>query len=179
MSSGESKGNKRQVRKIRSGRPGPSRTDGENTETAVTDEYQGLHRQTGVRPQLFTFRAIGRVESAKGGDIPTDTIQDASLIVLLPELAGGLDGIVPGDRLMVIFVFDRAEKFELHQHPRGDPHRARRGVFDLRSPRRPNPIGVTRVDVLEIVDNVVRVRGLDAWPGTPVLDLKPEVKKEK
>ena len=73
---------------------------------------------------------------------------------------------------MVVFVFDRAGDFELRQHPRGDRRRALRGVFALHSPRRPNPIGVTIVDVVEIVENVVRVRGLDAWPDTPILDLK-------
>ena len=49
----------------------------------------------------------------------------------------------------------------------------RRGVFALRSPNRPNPIGVTVVDLIGIEDNVLRVRGLDAINGTPVLDLKP------
>jgi tRNA (Thr-GGU) A37 N-methylase len=49
----------------------------------------------------------------------------------------------------------------------------RKGVFGLRSPRRPNPIGVTVVDLLSVEGNVLRVRGLDAINGTPVLDLKP------
>jgi tRNA (Thr-GGU) A37 N-methylase len=48
-----------------------------------------------------------------------------------------------------------------------------RGVFALRSPRRPNPIGVTIVELLSIENNMLRVRGLDAINGTPVLDLKP------
>ena len=57
--------------------------------------------------------------------------------------------------------------------PGGDITRKKRGVFALRSPRRPNPIGVTEVDPLGIQDNVLTVRGLDAVDGTPVLDLKP------
>jgi len=80
---------------------------------------------------------------------------------------------------MVVFVFDRAGECELRQHPKGDRNRALRGVFALRSPRRPNPIGVTVVEVLDIAGNVVRVRGIDAWPGTPILDLKPVIKEER
>ena len=74
---------------------------------------------------------------------------------------------------MVVFHFHRSRGYELLQHPRGDPSRPRRGVFALRSPRRPNPIGLTVVDLLAIEGNVLRVRGLDAFAGTPVLDLKP------
>ena len=160
-------------------RPGLSRAAGEEAEAAAIDRGQGIPRPTRVSPQSFTFTAIGHVEPVIGADVSTDSIQDESLVVLQPELAGGLDGIAPGDRLMVIFVFERSREYELRQHPRGDRRRARRGVFSLRSPRRPTPIGVTIVEVLEIADSVVRVRGLDAWPGTPILDLKPEVKEER
>jgi tRNA-Thr(GGU) m(6)t(6)A37 methyltransferase TsaA len=72
-----------------------------------------------------------------------------------------------------VFYFHHAQGFDLLQHPRRDTARPRRGVFALRSPRRPNPIGVTVVDLLSVEGNVLRVRGLDAIDGTPVLDLKP------
>jgi tRNA-Thr(GGU) m(6)t(6)A37 methyltransferase TsaA len=61
----------------------------------------------------------------------------------------------------------------LLQHPRGDQGQPQRGVFALRSPHRPNPIGVTIVNLLAVERNVLRVSGLDAINGTPVLDLKP------
>ena len=125
-------------------------------------------------PPLFTFRSIGRVETVDGDGLPEDSVSKESLVVLWPGLAGGLDGFSPGDRMAVIFVFDRASGHELYQHPRGDPSRPRRGVFCLRSPHRPNPIGITTVRIQEISENVVKVSGLDAWPGTPILDLKPE-----
>jgi tRNA (Thr-GGU) A37 N-methylase len=70
------------------------------------------------------------------------------------------------------FYFHRSAGYELSQHPRGDRTRPKRGVFTLRSPRRPNPIGVTVVDLLGVEGNVLRVRGLDACNGTPILDLK-------
>ena len=177
MPAGKSNKTNRQSSKTRPGRPGPPRTVGEAAETAVIDESHDVPRPTRVRPHAFTFSSIGHVETANGADVHTDSIQEESLIVLQPELAGALDGFAPGDRLVVLFVFDRTREYKLRQHPRGDRRLARRGVFALRSPRRPNPIGVTTVEVLSIVDSVMRVRGLDAWPGTPILDLKPEVKE--
>jgi tRNA-Thr(GGU) m(6)t(6)A37 methyltransferase TsaA len=75
--------------------------------------------------------------------------------------------------LLVVFVFHRAEGYNLLQHPRGDRGRPQRGVFALRSPNRPNPIGITEVELLAIEGNILTVRGLDALDGTPVLDLKP------
>ncbi len=135
-------------------------------------------KAAGARRQFFTFRAIGSVQSTVSSNDPAETIPEESTLVLRPELSGGLEGVEPGDRLIVVFVFDRAGDFELRQHPRGDRRRALRGVFALHSPRRPNPIGVTVVDVVEIVENVVRVRGLDAWPDTPILDLKRVPREE-
>ena len=79
----------------------------------------------------------------------------------------------PGQQVMVLFYFHRSDGYDLLQHPRGDRSRPTRGVFTLRSPRRPNPIGVTIVDIVAVEGNVLRVRGLDALNGTPVLDLKP------
>jgi len=95
-----------------------------------------------------------------------------SRIVLNLDLAAGLQGLEPGQQVMVIFYFHRSHDFELLQHPRGDHTRPRRGVFSLHSPRRPNPIGVTVVELLSVDKNVLTVRGLDAFNGTPVLDLK-------
>ena len=179
MPAGNSKKINRQGPDTDHGPPDLPRASGQELESSVTDDCQGVPRPSSVRSQAFTFNAVGQVESVSGGDDPHDTSQEKSLIVLRPELADGLDGIVPGDRLVVIFVFDRASGYDLRQHPRGNRHRALRGVFALRSPRRPNPIGVTGVEVMSIFDNVLAVRGLDAWPGTPILDLKPEVKEER
>jgi tRNA (adenine37-N6)-methyltransferase len=94
-------------------------------------------------------------------------------IILDPSLIEGVKGLEPGQEIMVIFYFHRSEGFDLLQHPRGDQSQPTRGVFALRSPRRPNPIGVTVAELVSIEGNVLRVRGLDAINGTPVLDLKP------
>ena len=96
-----------------------------------------------------------------------------SQIILDSTLTRGLQGLEPGQSLMVLFHLNRVRDFELLQHPKGDQERPKRGVFSLRSPRRPNPIGVTVVELISIDENLLIVRGLDAFDGTPVLDLKP------
>jgi tRNA-Thr(GGU) m(6)t(6)A37 methyltransferase TsaA len=116
---------------------------------------------------------IGRVENAFAEPTDPETLRAAtSRIVLDPEMVDGLEGIEAGCRVLVVFWFHRSRGWELLQHPRGDASRPRRGVFALHSPHRPNPIGVTVVDVLAVRGNVLDVKGLDAIDGTPVLDLK-------
>ena len=85
----------------------------------------------------------------------------------------GLEGIEPGDELVVLTWFDRASRDVLRLHPRGDPSRALEGVFNTRSPDRPNPIGLHRVQVVSIEGPRVRVRPLEALDGTPIVDVKP------
>ncbi len=135
-----------------------------------------LERALKKRPEVETihFQVIGYVENVFPEPVKPDTLRASpSRIVLAPELCEGLTGLEPGMTLLIVFVFHRAEGYELLQHPRGDRSRPKRGVFALRSPNRPNPIGVTEVELLAIEENVLTVRGLDAIHGTPVLDLKP------
>jgi tRNA-Thr(GGU) m(6)t(6)A37 methyltransferase TsaA len=94
-------------------------------------------------------------------------------LVLRPEVAEGLDGIRPGDELIVLTWLDRARRDVLRVHPRGDLTRPPQGVFNTRSPDRPNPIGLHTVEVVAIDGPRVRVRNLEALDGTPLLDLKP------
>ena len=94
-------------------------------------------------------------------------------LVLRADVAAGLDGIEPGDEMIVLTWLDRARRDVLRVHPRGDPNRPEQGVFNTRSPDRPNPIGLHRVEVVTIDDARVRVRSLEALDGTPVLDVKP------
>jgi tRNA (adenine37-N6)-methyltransferase len=125
--------------------------------------------------QTFRLISIGYVENEFEKPDEPDLIRSAeSRIVLQPSLVDGLMGLEPGQQIMVIYYFHRSpDGFNLLQHPRGDRSQPVRGVFTLRSPRRPNPIGVTVVDLVSIEGNVLRVQGLDAINGTPVLDMKP------
>jgi tRNA (adenine37-N6)-methyltransferase len=90
---------------------------------------------------------------------------------ILPAFEAGLQDIEGFSHLFVIWIFDRAEGYELVGTPPSDdrPH----GVFATRSPRRPNPIGLTVVELLGREDSRLRVRGLDMLDATPILDLKP------
>lgn len=92
-------------------------------------------------------------------------------IELRPELEEGLADIEGFSHLFVIWVFDRAGGSELTAYPPSDdrPH----GVFATRSPQRPNPIGLTVVELLGRTGPTLRVRGIDMLDGTPVLDIKP------
>jgi len=94
-----------------------------------------------------------------------------------PELADGLQGLSGFSHILVVFFLDRAQGFDpakqLLRNPRGMEHLAAVGVFAQRTKFRPNPIGVTAVKLLGVEGNVVRVSGLDALNGTPVLDIKP------
>lgn len=84
-----------------------------------------------------------------------------------------LDGVTPGDEMIVITWLDRARRDVLRVHPRGDLARPEQGVFNTRSPDRPNPIGLHRVKVIAVEGARLRVSNVEAVDGTPVLDLKP------
>ena len=99
------------------------------------------------------------------------THEAEGVLELLPELETGLTDIEGFSHLYVIWVFDRAEGYDLLATPPTDsrPH----GVFATRSPRRPNPIGLTVVRLLRRDGPRLHVRGLDMLNGTPILDIKP------
>jgi tRNA-Thr(GGU) m(6)t(6)A37 methyltransferase TsaA len=90
---------------------------------------------------------------------------------LRADLADGLTDIEGFSHLFVIWVFDRAEGYDLVAHPPTDDRA--HGVFATRSPRRPNPIGLTVVELLGREAATLRVRGVDMLDGTPILDIKP------
>ena len=93
------------------------------------------------------------------------------ILEVLPEFEAGLTDIEGFSHLYVIWVFDRAKGFELIGTPPADnrPH----GVFATRSPKRPNPIGLTVVQIVRRDGRSLHVRGIDMLDGTPILDIKP------
>lgn len=93
------------------------------------------------------------------------------VIEIRPDLEAGLTDVEGFSHLYLIWVFDRASGCELIGAPPFDarPH----GVFATRSPRRPNPIGLTVVELLGREGRELRVRGVDMLDGTPLLDIKP------
>jgi len=91
-----------------------------------------------------------------------------------PAFADALDGIAAGSEILVLTWLHQGRRDVLKVNPRGDLARPPRGVFSTRSPDRPNPIGLHRVEVMEIGGPTrLRVRPLEAMDGTPVIDIKP------
>ena len=127
--------------------------------------------------ETFELRAIGRVRSPltdpasapKQGD---EGAPDA-WIDFEPEMLEAMESIRVGDEMLVLTWLDRADRDVLVVHPRGDASRPPEGVFTTRSPHRPNPIGLHRVEVAEVEGSRLRVRNLEALDGTPVVDVKP------
>lgn len=100
-----------------------------------------------------------------------------SEIHIEPQFAAGLQGLAGFSHVVVVFYLHQATGFDparqLLRRPRGMETMHEVGVFAQRTKYRPNPIGVSSVELKAIQDNVLVVRGLDALDGTPVLDLKP------
>jgi tRNA-Thr(GGU) m(6)t(6)A37 methyltransferase TsaA len=92
---------------------------------------------------------------------------------LNPEATPGLLSIEAGDNLFLLTWLHLADRNTLQVHPRDEVDRPLAGVFSTRSSDRPNPIGMHRVTVLEVVGNRLRVAPLEAIDGTPIVDIKP------
>jgi tRNA-Thr(GGU) m(6)t(6)A37 methyltransferase TsaA len=126
---------------------------------------------------VIALRAVGVVESALI-DLAAAPMQghegapDAWL-VFDEAVLDALDGLRPGDRVLVLTWLHRARRDVLRVHPRDDRSRPEQGVFSTRSSARPNPIGLHEVEVLAVDGARVHVRPLEAVDGTPVLDVKP------
>ena len=130
----------------------------------------------------FEVRAVGRVESPLTGmdSAPRQGDEGApeAWIEFEPEVLNAVEGVQPGDRIVILTWLDRADRNVLTVHPRGDISRPAAGVFATRSPHRPNPIGLHTVQVLEMEGPRMRVSGLEALDGTPVIDVKPVLEAE-
>jgi tRNA-Thr(GGU) m(6)t(6)A37 methyltransferase TsaA len=103
-----------------------------------------------------------------------------SKIMIDRKFASGLKGLEGFSHLYVLFLLHEAPRWKgnLMVHPRGRRDINKTGVFATRSPHRPNPIALTLVKLLSKRGRVLTVKGLDAYDGTPVLDLKPYDKRD-
>jgi len=142
----------------------------------MTDTTESVARKTEA---AYSVRAIGYVQSSYSN--PDDVVHahdrwtgDTSRIRLLPRHAGGLRGLEGYSHVIVLFWVHRARQWKM---PRGHHKPPHVKVFATRMPVRPNPIGLSVVELLEFSAETgeMVVRGLDAVDGTPVLDLKPYI----
>jgi tRNA-Thr(GGU) m(6)t(6)A37 methyltransferase TsaA len=123
-----------------------------------------------------TFRAIGTVKNEVKEPAHRGSEDRVSEIIIDPALSEALDDLEKFSHIIVLYWIHRSRKpAPMKVHPRGDPERAMMGVFATRSPSRPNPIGKATVKLQERQGNVLKVQGLDAIDGTPVLDIKPYI----
>lgn len=126
---------------------------------------------------MIEVKVIGRVESPladlESAPCQPDEGAPGAWLVFEPEVLEGLGSIRPGDEVLVLTWLHRARRDVLSVHPRGDASRAREGVFSTRSPDRPNPVGLHRVEITAIDGRRIRVRHLEVLDGTPIIDVKP------
>ena len=125
----------------------------------------------------YEVTPIGWVESAllERAQAPRQGDEGAppAWIVFEPGVAEAVRDLRAGDHVIVISWLDRARRDILTTHPRDDPGSPLLGVFSTRSPDRPNPIGLHRVQILAVEGLRIFVNDLEALDGTPILDVKP------
>lgn len=119
------------------------------------------------------FIGVIRTPFATRADCPRQGREDGPecRLVLNPEWVPALAGLEKVTRIEVLYWLDRSRRDLLTQAPHGRPRPT--GTFSLRSPVRPNPIGLSRVTLVRVEGGEVVVRGLDCIDGTPLLDIKP------
>jgi tRNA-Thr(GGU) m(6)t(6)A37 methyltransferase TsaA len=122
-------------------------------------------------PQPIGFVASPHKDTAAIPKGPGAKHEAEGVLKILPAFEQGLTDIEGYSHLFVLWAFDRSEGFDLLVTPPTDdrPH----GLFSTRSPRRPNPIGLTVVELLRREGSSLHVRGVDMLDGTPILDVKP------
>lgn len=125
--------------------------------------------------QVVLMKPVGYVKTEAAGDEVKDRTR-TSEIVIHPELVTALEGITSYSHVYVLFwmhEISEEKRMMLNVHPRGRMDMPLVGVFAVRTNLRPNPIGLTLVELVKVEGNVLTVRGLDAFNNTPVLDIKP------
>lgn len=118
---------------------------------------------------------IGRIHTPwnSRGDAPRNTMgtEEVCTIELDPQYAEGLTGLETCSHIVVLYWLDQSPRNLIVQRPRHS--KVSRGTFSLRSPVRPNPIGLAVADLISIDGNVLTIRHIDCFDGTPLLDIKP------
>ena len=127
--------------------------------------------------RTIDLRPIGRVVSpltdASTAPRQPDEGAPPATLIFDPSVLDALSSLRPGDEVMLLTWLDRADRSVLRVRPRGDRSRPQEGVFSTRSPHRPNPIGLHRVEITAVDGTRIQVRSLEALDGTPILDVKP------
>ncbi|MGD9383146.1 MAG: tRNA (N6-threonylcarbamoyladenosine(37)-N6)-methyltransferase TrmO [Desulfobacterales bacterium] len=129
---------------------------------------------------VINFTSIGTVHTT-ARNLPRHwSVSDVEgTLKILPEYTAGLSDINSGQRIVVLFHFHKSPPFIPELLKQTPPHRNKAlGVFSICSPRRPNAIGLSVLEVISKDVNRIRVRGLDIIDGTPILDIKPHIEDQ-
>ena len=122
--------------------------------------------ETGMTP-VYEVHPVGWVRKADG----------RTTIEVEQRFRPALLGVEALDAIWILYWFDRNDTPErrsiLQVHPRANPDNPLRGVFATRAPVRPNLIALSRCRIISVKDNIIEIDGIDAFPDTPVLDIKP------
>jgi tRNA-Thr(GGU) m(6)t(6)A37 methyltransferase TsaA len=124
---------------------------------------------------IIELRPIGVVRSWENDATAASAHRESLVVEVYPDYAEGLTGIERLSEVQVLYwmhKLDENDRNTLITHPRGEKARPKEGVFALRSPMRPNPVGSSVVRLLGREGNKLFVTGLDAMVGSPVLDIK-------
>jgi len=126
----------------------------------------------------FKYKAIGYIhsphEEAHGTPIQTGAAQDVEAeIELLPEYRDGLMDLEGFSHIILLYHCHKAGDTELLRKPFMD--NKKHGIFAIRAPSRPNPIGFSVVRLVDIEDHILKIKDVDILDGTPILDIKPYV----
>ena len=149
----------------------------ESRYTHLLGTAHDLSQSQPAKPAAYSVTPIGHVESTlkdrtnaprQGNDGAPE-----AWVVVNPGVQQGLSKIEAGQQIVLLTWFHQASRDVLQVHPGWNPDAPLTGVFATRSPDRPNPIGLHRVEVLEVAGNRLRVSALEAIDGTPVIDIKP------
>jgi len=130
----------------------------------------------------YMLRPIGFVRSnlKQRSDCPKHVSEGApdAWVEIEPAFTEALEGILPNSEVILITWLHKSNRTVLRVHPHNSPTNSLKGVFSTRSPDRPNPVGLHRVEVLQIdQQRRLNVRPLEAMDGTPIIDIKPILKK--
>ena len=123
----------------------------------------------------LNLEAIGTVQSPIQEGVDEGWGKVISRIELTPELRGSLMGLSDFSHVLIVFWMHKSsfDANDLVRHPQGNTELPKLGIFAQRAKHRPNPIGVTAVELVSVEQQALTVRGLDAIDGTPILDIKP------
>jgi tRNA-Thr(GGU) m(6)t(6)A37 methyltransferase TsaA len=122
-----------------------------------------IMKPIGIIHSPFTDKKLTPIQSSRS--------QSSGWVEVFPQYLDGLQGLEGFSHIILLYVFHKSEGYSLMVKPFLDDQM--HGLFTTRYPQRPNPIGISTVQLLSRTDNILNIQGVDVLDGTPLLDIKP------